>query len=105
MPRRLYFDTETYSPEDIKSTGAYKYIESGGFQLLIVSFAFDTSPVQVIDLAKGEELPDYFVSALTDPEIEKWAHNAVFERLVFKRIGLPIPIDQLYCSMTKGSPQ
>lgn len=103
MPRRLYFDTETYSPEDIKSTGAYKYIESGGFQLLIVSFAFDTSPVQVIDLAKGEELPDYFISALTDPGIEKWAHNAVFERLVFKRIGLPIPIDQLYCSMTKAA--
>ena len=103
MPRRLYFDTETYSPEDIKSTGAYKYIESGGFQLLIVSFAFDTSPVQVIDLAKGEELPDYFISALTDPGIEKWAHNAVFERLVFKRIGLHIPVDQLYCSMTKAA--
>ena len=45
----MYKRQETYSPEDIKSTGAYKYIESGDFQLLMVSFAFDTSQMCIRD--------------------------------------------------------
>lgn len=101
--KRLYIDTETYSPEDLQTAGAYKYIDSPGFELLLISYAFDNGPVRVIDIASGENIPPELDQALTDPNIEKWAHNAVFERLVFKAIGRPIPIEQLYCSLVKAA--
>ena len=103
MARRLYFDTETFSSEDLKTSGAYKYMESPDFDLLLVSYAFDDDPVKVIDIASGEAFPQDFLDALVDPTIEKWAHNAVFERLVFKAVGRPIPIEQLYCSLVKAA--
>lgn len=101
--KRLYIDTETYSPEDLKTSGAYKYIDSPGFELLLISYAFENGPVRVIDVVSGENIPEEFKHALTDPMIEKWAHNAVFERLVFRAIGLPIPIEQLHCSLVKAA--
>lgn len=101
--KRLYIDTETYSPEDLQTAGAYKYIDSPGFELLLISYAFDNGPVRVIDIASGENIPPGLDQALTDPNVEKWAHNAVFERLVFKAIGRPIPIEQLYCSLVKAA--
>lgn len=101
--KRLYIDTETYSPEDLQTAGAYKYIDSPGFELLLISYAFDNGPVRVIDIASGENIPPELDQALTDPNVEKWAHNAVFERLVFKAIGRPIPIEQLYCSLVKAA--
>lgn len=103
MYKRLYFDTETFSSEDLKTSGVYRYVESPDFDLLLVSYAFDDGPVQVVDLASGEKLPDEFIQALTDPSIEKWAHNAVFERLVFKQVGHPVPMDQLWCSLVKSA--
>lgn len=101
--KRLYIDTETYSPEDLQTAGAYKYIDSPGFELLLISYAFDNGPVRVIDIASGENIPPELDQALTDPNVEKWAHNAVFERLVFKAIGRPIPIEQLHCSLVKAA--
>lgn len=101
--KRLYIDTETYSPEDLKTAGAYRYIDSPGFELLLISYAFENGPVSVIDIASGENIPPELDQALTDPNIEKWAHNAVFERLVFKAIGRPIPIEQLHCSLVKAA--
>lgn len=101
--KRLYIDTETFSPEDLKTAGAYRYIESPGFDLLLISYAFDDGPVRVVDVISGEPIPQELLDALTDPRIEKWAHNAVFERLVFNAIGRPIPIEQLHCSLVKAA--
>lgn len=101
--RDLFIDIETYSSVDIKSCGSYKYIESPDFEILLVGFAFDDEDVQVIDLASGEDLPDYFVEALTDPNVRKHAHNAVFERTAFRRIGYDVPASQWYCTMVKAA--
>ena len=89
----LFIDIETYSSVDIKSCGAYKYIESPDFEILIIGYAFDDLPVQVIDLAQGEEMPDEFVEALFDEDVRKHAHNAVFERTAFKRVGYDIQLN------------
>ena len=58
MRKDLFIDIETYSSVDIKSCGAYKYIESPDFEILIVGYAFDDEDVVVIDLAQGDELPE-----------------------------------------------
>lgn len=100
---KLHIDVETYSSIDIMSSGAYKYCESLDFQLLLLAYAIDDNDVQIIDLAQGELIPDEFFRILNDPTVEKHAHNANFERIVFKTIGHDIPIDQWYCSAVKAS--
>lgn len=99
----LYIDIETYSSVDITKSGAYKYIESPDFEILIVGYALNDGPVTVVDLAQGEELSDFFLEALHDPKCLKVAHNAVFERLSFRRIGYDVPAEQWYCTSVKAA--
>lgn len=84
--RLLFVDTETYSETDIKA-GLYKYMEDPAFEILLLPFAWDDEPAQVIDLtdpADRERLPE-IVAALNDPTIIKVAHNSPFERLAYRR--------------------
>ena len=53
----IFIDVETFSSVDIKECGAYKYIASPDFEILICSYAFGDDEVVTIDLARGEELP------------------------------------------------
>lgn len=46
MAENLFIDVETYSSVDIKESGAYKYIESPDFEILIIGYALDDSPVK-----------------------------------------------------------
>lgn len=113
MPRRvkrkgsdmnkLYIDIETYSSIDIGKSGSYKYIESDDFEILLIGYAFEDGPVKVIDLCQGEGIPEELELALLSPEYIKIAHNAVFERLSFARIGYTIPIEQWYCTLVKSA--
>ena len=103
MAKNLFIDIETYSSVDIKESGAYKYIESPDFEILMIGYALDNGPVSIIDLAQGEEMPEEFEEALLDPECTKVAHNAVFERLSFKRVGYTIPAEQWYCTSVKAA--
>lgn len=103
MAKNLFIDVETYSSVDIKESGAYKYIESPDFEILIIGYALDDSPVKIVDLAQGEEMPKEFEEALLDPDCVKVAHNAVFERLSFKRIGYNVPAEQWYCTSVKAA--
>ena len=103
MAKDLYIDIETYSSVDIKTCGAYKYIDSPDFEILIIGYALDDGPVNIIDLLQGEELPEEFEEALFDENCRKHAHNAVFERLSFKRVGYDIPVEQWYCTAVKAA--
>lgn len=103
MAKYLFIDVETFSSVDIKDSGAYKYIESPDFEILIIGYALDDGPVNIVDLAQGEEMPEEFEEALLDPECMKVAHNAVFERLSFKQIGYNIPAEQWYCTSVKAA--
>lgn len=84
-------------------SGAYKYIESPDFEILIIGYAIDDGPVIIVDLAQGEEIPEELEEALLSKEYLKIAHNAVFERRSFKRIGFDIPIEQWYCTAVKAA--
>lgn len=103
MAKNLFIDVETYSSVDIKESGAYKYIESPDFEILIIGYALDDGPIKIVDLAQGEEMPEEFEEALLDPDCVKVAHNAVFERLSFKRIGYNVPAEQWYCTSVKAA--
>ena len=81
MIKELSIDLETYSDVDIKKCGAYKYAESDCFEILLFAYAVNGGDVRVIDLARGEKIPEEILDAITDPNITKWAFNANFERV------------------------
>lgn len=87
LRRRLYTDIETFSDVDISKAGAFRYMESPQFQILLIAYAWNDEPVRVLDLydpADREELPD-IISGLLDPDVLKIAHNNPFERGAYRR--------------------
>lgn len=95
--RRLFCDIESFSSVDISKSGAFRYIESEDFEILLLAYAWDDNPVQMIDLLTGEgveELPDV-LSGLLDPDTVKVAHNSAFERAAFhKHFGKYMPPEE-----------
>lgn len=103
MAKRLYLDLETYSSIDLKTSGGYKYTESIDFEILLLAYAIDDGDIRIIDLIQCEPIPEEFTNLLLDPSVEKWAHNATFERNSLKQYGFDIPIEQWYCSAVKSA--
>ncbi len=55
----------------------------------------------MVEISKGEDLPAKVLSALTDPDVEKWAFNASFERIcIGKYFNLDLDRNQWYCTQT-----
>ena len=79
--QELSIDLETYSDRDLKKCGVYKYAESPNAELLLFGYSVNNGPVDVIDVAQGEKIPEDILKALTDDSIIKWAYNASFERI------------------------
>lgn len=79
--KEMSIDLETFSDIDISKSGIYKYAESDRFEILLFGVSIDGGPVQVYDLACGDQIPDEILSALADESVTKWAFNASFERI------------------------
>ena len=77
----LSIDIETYSSISLQKSGVYRYVEAPDFEILLFGYSVDSEPVQVIDLACGEKIPEDVLDALTDDTVIKWAFNANFERV------------------------
>ena len=102
--RNLSIDLETYSSADIGKSGVYRYVEAQDFEILLFGYSIDGQPVQVVDLACSERIPEDVLSALDDPAVTKWAFNASFERICLSRYlrlpsGTYLDPDQWRCSM------
>lgn len=111
MIHHLSIDLETFSSVNIKKAGAQAYIRSPDFEILLFAYSVDGGPVQVIDMAQGEVIPQVIFHALTDPAFVKHAYNAAFEwGCLSKYMGLKLPPSQwrdtmlhgLYCGYTAG---
>jgi DNA polymerase len=103
MYKKLHIDIETYSSVDITTCGSYKYFESLDFEILMIAYSFDEEPVRIVDLANDEKIPTRLMLGFEDPNVEKWAHNANFERNAFKTYGIDVPVAQWYCSAVKSA--
>lgn len=96
--RRLLIDLETYSSADISKTGVFKYVEAPDFEILLLAYAWDNGPVQVIDLTEQDGDPDELgtvYDAIQDPNVVKVAHNSTFERACLSRwLGRDLPPEE-----------
>lgn len=77
----MFIDLETQSDVDISKAGVYRYADSPYFDILLFAYSVDGTPVQVVDFACGESLPDDIIHALVDDSVMKHSFNASFERV------------------------
>ena len=85
MIRVLHIDLETYSDIDIGKCGAYRYVDSPNFAILLLAYAYDDGPVTVIDVAQKEGWPTQVLDDILSSDITKVAHNAAFERICLSK--------------------
>lgn len=107
--RTLALDLETYSGVDLTKSGVYAYTNSSDFEILLLAYAFNDDPVEIIDLASGEKVTDGVWEALINSEVVKTAFNANFERTCLARyFNTPMPPEEWRCSqahaLTLGLP-
>lgn len=111
MIHHLSIDIETYSSIPIAKAGAYKYVQSPDFEILLFAYSIDGKPAEIVDLAQGEILPDWLYNAIGSPEYIKHAYNAAFEWYCLSKFcGKLLPAEQwrdtmlhgLYCGFTAG---
>lgn len=96
---KLMVDIETYSDESIAKSGAYRYAASPSFEILLFAYSYNDSPVKVIDLASGEDLPEWLKLALHSDDCRKYAYNAAFEFCCLNQVYGGLQPRQWYCSM------
>ena len=103
MAHHLSIDLETYSSVPLPKAGVYKYVSSPDFEILLFAYSLDGAPVEIVDMASGEALPDWLILALLSPDYTKHAYNAAFEHsCLSKMLGTQLPAEQWRCTMFHG---
>lgn len=92
-----WIDLESRSHCDLKTRGVYAYATDPSTEVICLSYAFGDGPVQI------------WVPIHPFPErVANWtgqirAHNAAFERLIFKHVlGLDFKPEQFYCTAAQA---
>lgn len=99
----LRIDIETYSETSLADCGVYKYVADPSFEIMLFAYAYEDNPVQVVDLTRGEKIPEQLLDILDHSIMIKEAHNATFERICLsKYLGYPINPNSWRCSMVKA---
>jgi len=108
--RTISLDIETYSDVSLSKCGVYRYTNSPRFEVLLLAYSVDNSPVKQVDLTGGDRLPASLLDALLNEGIEKSAFNSNFERICLSRylsrlVNQPITLKpgNWHCSMTQAA--
>lgn len=99
----LWFDSETFSECDLKTAGTHAYAEHPSTEIMVVQWAVGDSEPQVADVTGRQPCPAELLALLTDPGVEVWAHNSVFDRTVLRHVwGLDVPIERWRDTMVQA---
>lgn len=95
----LWFDTETFSPTDLKTHGLHRYAEQ--VQIMMAQWAVDDGPVIVEDLWPCELPSAELLAHLGNPRCKVIIHNAAFDRTVVAHAwGVTLGVERVHCTMT-----
>jgi Casjensviridae DNA polymerase len=99
MTDELHLDWETAADVDLTKVGLDVYTSpTSNPRVLMGAYRINTSRIQHWEAHK-RKIPPELKEALEDPEVEKWAFNAQFERIVAKRVlGLRITRKNWRCA-------
>ena len=94
----ISLDLETFCENDIKKVGLDAYTAHPTFEVMTMGYRLDAGPLSHWQ-ARLEPFPEEARERLLDPDEEKWAFNAGFERRSLVSIGIPTPVEGWRCSM------
>lgn len=109
----LFLDTETFSPVDLKKSGAYAYSEHPETEIMICSYAFDDEPVRLWDSTDGSRMPEDLRKGLRRVQRGKaklvMQNGLLFDRLLMSECwGIDIDprniIDTMICAFRHSLP-
>ena len=93
----LWLDLETYSETPI-THGTHKYAENA--EVLLVAYAFDDEPVDVLDLTERGSLGN--VQMMVDSADRVVIHNSAFDRTVLRHCAVHIPVEKVEDTMVRA---
>lgn len=93
----LFLDLETYSETPI-THGTHKYAENA--EVLLVAYAFDDEPVDVLDLTERGSLGN--VQMMVDSADRVVIHNSAFDRTVLRHCAVHIPVEKVEDTMVRA---
>jgi len=100
----LAIDIETYSDVSLPDCGVHRYAASEQFEILLFAYSLNDEPIQIIDLASGEKIPDKIMEYLMDDSVIKTAYNAAFERNCINRFfGFSLKPEGWRCTLVQAS--
>lgn len=110
MTKRVYVDFESRSQCDIWQTGAWVYSAHPTTEVLCLCYAVDDSRIISANFHNGQPLDSLraFFNSLVAEGAEFHAHNAYFERSIWKHklepLGFaPVPLRQWRCTAAKAA--
>lgn len=95
---KLFLDLETFSPVDLKKSGAHKYAADPGFKILLLGYAIDGGPACALDWQAATEAQRKETFRVIKSASEIVAHNAQFERVCLRAAGLDLPASSFLCT-------
>lgn len=96
----INLDYETRARVDLTKQGLDRYSRCPDAKILMAAYSVNNGKVQHADLSRGAKMPAELKEALLDPQVEKWAFNAQFERVMTRRVlGLKTPYKSWRCTM------
>ena len=100
MSRILSIDIETYSELDLTEVGVYRYTQHPSFEVMLLAWAWDDEPVQLVDFKSGDLLPQDVWETILSNRITKAAFNANFERTCLaQHMRTPMTPELWRCTM------
>lgn len=91
----IHLDFETYSEQNLKECGAFRYAEDPSTEALMLAYSIGSSPVVGVDLTTSEAtLPEalFPLFEAISKGAPVCAHNAQFERLIWTKVCLHFPV-------------
>lgn len=96
----INLDYESRARVDLTKQGLDRYSRCPDAKILMAAYSVNNGKVQHADLSRGAKMPAELKEALLDPQVEKWAFNAQFERVMTRRVlGLKTPYKSWRCTM------
>lgn len=101
---KLNLDYETKCDLDLKVVGLDRYSAHPSARIMLCSYSFDDDEdVELWDYSSGKPFPRDVAKALADPEVEKRAFNAQFERVMTNRVlGVKSSVKNWRCTMVRA---
>jgi len=95
----LHLDYETACELDLRKVGLDRYSAAPSCRVLMAAYRINDGPLRHWEGHRAP-FPSDLREALVDPEVERWAFNAQFERVITRRVlKIPTPIRNWRCTM------